>query len=127
MTLFLHADTIEIMRVAEILLKYRDEIITEWVERLMAEMGTHYRNRPKGELYITVAAAFDASYSVLVDRDYKMIDCHIRWITGLRLLGGFSLSEVQGAYEMFRMVATPILIMKLKKNELLNAMERLNE
>ena len=115
------------MRVAQILRKHREEIIAEWVDRLQAEMGPHYGLRPKGELYITVAAAFDASYAVLVDRDYKMIDCHIRWITGLRLLGGFSLSEVQGAYEMFRTVAIPILTMKLKKQELLNALERLNE
>ncbi len=115
------------MHVAEILGKHREEIIAEWVRRLQAEMGPHYENRPKGELYITVAAAFDASYAVLVNHDYSMIDCHIRWITGLRLLGGFSLSEVQGAYEMFRKVATPFLNMKLRKHELLNALERLNE
>lgn len=115
------------MRIAGILEKHRDEIIAEWVERLRYQAGSHYVNRPSGELYITVAAAFDASYGVLVSRDYSMIDCHIRWITGLRLLGGFSLSEVQGAYEMFRRIVTPILTMELKKNELPGALERVNE
>ncbi len=127
LTVFCHADRMEVMRVADILRGCREDIISEWAQRLQSEMGPRYGGRPKGELYITVAAAFDASYAVLVDRDYSMIDCHIRWITGLRLLGGFSLSEVQGAYEMFRKVVTPILTVKLRKRELQSALERVNE
>ncbi len=106
------------MRIADILRRHRDEFIAEWIDRLQLENGPRYGNRPREELYITVAAAFDASYSVLVERDYKLIDCHIRWITGLRLLGGFSLSEVQGAYEMFRKVVTPALTKELSKLEI---------
>lgn len=102
-------------------------MIAGWVDRLHAEMGPHYGRRPSNELMITCAAAFDASYAVLVDRDYRMIDCHIRWITTLRLLGGFTLSEVQGAYEMFRKLVTPVLTRKLKKRELHSALERVNE
>ncbi len=115
------------MRVADILRKHREDVIAEWVGRLRGQMGPRYGCRPVDELGITVAAAFDASYAVLVDRDYRMIDCHIRWITALRLLGGFSLSEVQGAYEMFRKVVTPVLTAELKKRELQSALERVNE
>ena len=115
------------MHVADILRRHRDEFIAEWIDRLQAENGPRYESRPKDELYITVAAAFDASYAVLVERDYKLIDCHIRWITGLRLLGGFSLSEVQGAYEMFRKVVLPVLTKQLSKLELQGALERVNE
>ncbi len=115
------------MHVAEILRSYRDEAVDEWVDRLHAEMGPHYGRRPSEELKITCAAAYDASYAVLVDQDYRLIDCHIRWITRLRLLGGFNLSEVQGAYEMFRKLVTPVLTRKLKGHELQNALERVNE
>ncbi len=102
-------------------------MIEEWIDRLKMENGPRYSTRPKEELYITVAAAFDASYAVLVERDYRLIDCHIRWITGIRLMGGFSLSEVQGAYEMFRKVATPVLARELGKREMKEALERVNE
>jgi PAS domain S-box-containing protein len=115
------------MHIAEILRRHRGELIAEWIDRLRDENGPRYQTRPKEELYITVAAAFDASYAVLVERDYKLIDCHIRWITGLRLLGGFSLSEVQGAYEMFRKIVTPVLAKELGKRELKGALERVNE
>ncbi|MDD4194952.1 MAG: PAS domain S-box protein [Syntrophorhabdaceae bacterium] len=115
------------MRVADILRRHRDEFIAEWIDRLKAENGPRYGSRPREELYTTVAAAFDASYAVLVERDYRLIDCHIRWITGLRLLGGFSLSEVQGAYEMFRKVVTPVMARELGKRELKEALERVNE
>ncbi len=115
------------MRIADILRRHRDEFIAEWIDRLQAENGPRYGNRPRDELYISVAAAFDASYSVLVESDYRLIDCHIRWITGLRLLGGFSLSEVQGAYEMFRKVVTPSLTKELSKLELQGALDRVNE
>ena len=116
-----------VMHVAEILRRKREDMISEWVYRLHDEMGPHYGRRPSTELWITCAAAFDASYAVLVDRDYRMIDCHIRWITALRLLGGFYLSEVQGAYEMFRKIVTPVLTAQVKDDELQDALERVNE
>jgi PAS domain S-box-containing protein len=115
------------MRVAGILREHRDEVVAEWVTSLQTQMGSRYAVRPDDELYITVAAAFDASYAVLVKRDYRLIDCHIRWITRVRLLGGFSLSEVQGAYEMFRKAVTPILAAELPKKDLRTALQRVNE
>ncbi|MEN6615266.1 MAG: ATP-binding protein [Syntrophorhabdus sp.] len=111
----------------EILREHRDEVVAEWVRSLQTQMGPRYGDRPSDELYVTVAAAFDASYAVLVKRDYRLIDCHIRWITRLRLLGGFSLSEVQGAYEMFRKVVTPILTAELPKKDMRMALQRVNE
>lgn len=115
------------MHIAQILARHRDELIEEWIDRLKMENGPRYSTRPRDELYISVAAAFDASYAVLIERDYRLIDCHIRWITGIRLMGGFSLSEVQGAYEMFRKVATPVLAKELGKREMKEALERVNE
>ncbi len=114
------------MHLADILRRHRDELIDEWIDRLHEEHGPRYGVRPREELYVTVAAAYDASYAVLVECDYRLIDCHIRWITQLRLFGGFLLSEVQGAYEMFRRLVTPALIKELEKPELDEALERVN-
>ncbi|MCX7966156.1 MAG: PAS domain S-box protein, partial [Syntrophorhabdaceae bacterium] len=66
------------------------------------------------------------SYAALVENDLTKIDEHIHFITKLRLEGGFSLSEVQHAYEVIRIVLTPILIKEMKGKALKDAIERLN-
>jgi PAS domain S-box-containing protein len=112
--------------IAEILTRYRELIIGEWIDRLRSGVSRRYSKRSRDELYITVAAAYDASCAVLVDNDFSKIDCHIHWITQIRLQGGFSLSEVQNAYELYRTTLFPVLVKELKGDELLRAMEKLN-
>ncbi len=102
-------------------------MIEEWVRCLRTGASDRYRDRPLDELIITVAAAYDAEYAVLVHHDFSKIDCHIEWITNIRLQGGFSLSEVQHAYELCRTVLLPVLVKELKGEALLVALERLNE
>ena len=89
-------------------------------------MNSAYRGRPRDELYITVSAAHDANYSVLVENDFGGINAHIEWITDLGLKGEFSLSEIQHAYELYRTILVPILLENLHDDELLRAVERLN-
>lgn len=114
------------MPLAGILERHRDGIIREWVEKLHATVSERYSARPLEELAKTVAAANDASFAVLVHNDYSLIDTHIEWITGLRLEGGFALSEVQHAYELYRTVVLPIFIKELTPFELPSALTRLN-
>ena len=114
------------MDISEILTKYREEIIEEWIDRLL-EVSPRYGKRSRDELSITVAAAYDASCAVLVDNDFSRIDCHIHWISQIRLRGGFALSEVQNAYELCRTTLSPVLVKELKGDGLLQAMEKLNE
>ena len=115
------------MDLAEILRRYREHFIKEWIHYLHTNVSERYRGRPTEELYITVAAAYDAHSAVLIHNDFSKIDHHIEWITNIRLQGGFSLSEVQNAYELCRTVLLPILIKELEGAELLDALERLNE
>ena len=95
------------MKLAEILKTYRKQIVDEWMYRLHSEVSERYRDRPVDELFRTVSRANEANFAVLIHNDFSKIDDHIRWITNLRLKGGFSLSEVQSAYELYRTVLPP--------------------
>ena len=114
------------MVLGRILARHRDRIINEWIEQLHSGVSERYRERPRQELERTVARANDASFAVLVNNDYSQIDSHIEWITGLRLQGGFSLSEVQHAYELYRTILLPILLEELDPPDLAPVLMRLN-
>jgi PAS domain S-box-containing protein len=77
-------------------------------------------------LFRTVSKANEANYAVLINNDFSKIDDHIRWITNLRLEGGFSLSEVQSAYELYRTVLLPLLPNELDEKDLQDALKRMN-
>lgn len=115
------------MILARILNKHRGPIIDEWVQQLKGGTSQRYCQRPVEELYITVTRANDAAYAVLVNNDYSKIDSHIEWITRIRLELGFSLSEVQTAYELYRTILVPILVRELHGQELLQVLERVND
>ncbi|HOP85012.1 MAG TPA: PAS domain S-box protein [Syntrophorhabdaceae bacterium] len=115
------------MKLANILQKNREYIIDKWINHLHTHVSKRYSERPVNELKITVSKAFDANYAALVEDDLSKTDEHIQWITELRLKGGFSLSEVQHAYEVIRIVLIPILIKEMKGRALRDAIERLNK
>jgi PAS domain S-box-containing protein len=112
---------------ARILRDYREQIIEEWVRCLHTGPSERYRDRTLDELSITVEAAYEAQCAVLIQNDFSKIDCHIEWITNIRLQGGFSLSEVQNAYELCRTVLLPVLVKELEGEKLLRALIKLNE
>ena len=114
------------MNLQSILKKYREQIIKEWINHLHSGVSERYKKRPLDELLITVTAAYDASCSVLLKNDFSKIACHIEWITKSRLQGGFSLSEVQNAYELFRVFLLPVLAKELVGVQLSNAIDKLN-
>ena len=114
------------MNLAEILKTYRKQIVDEWIYRLHTEVSDRYRGRPVDELFHTVSRASQANYEVLTHNDFSKINDHIRWITNLRLEGGFSLSEVQSAYELYRTVLLPILPKELDENGLNDALRHMN-
>jgi PAS domain S-box-containing protein len=114
------------MNLAQILTLNREQIIGEWVHRLHTEVSERYSERPTKELYASVSRANDGNSAVLLHDDYSKIDAHIEWITKIRLEGGFSLSEVQNAYELYRTILVPILVKELDNPELLQALQRMN-
>ncbi len=114
------------MYLTKILKAYREEIIILWVRLLRTQVSERYSKRRESELFDTVSGACDGFYAVLVNDNYQKIDEHIEWITRIRLEGGFSLSEVQHAYELYRTVLVPILVRELEGDILLKALERMN-
>jgi PAS domain S-box-containing protein len=116
-----------LMPLAAILKKHETRIVKGWIRLLHESVSPRYQGRPVDELFITVSRANAANYSVLVDDDYSLIDAHIEWITKLRLEGGFSLAEVQNAYELYRTVLVPVVLEELRGEELSRTMQKLNE
>lgn len=111
------------MKLPKILSTYRKPLIEEWIQHLHEGVSRRYSQRPLKELFVTVSRAYDASLAVLLDNDYSLIDAHIEWIARIRLEGGFSLSDVQNAYELCRTVLVPILVKELEGQELLRALQ----
>ncbi|MBM4277882.1 MAG: PAS domain S-box protein [Deltaproteobacteria bacterium] len=114
------------MNLLEILKKYRQQIVDEWVHRLHTEVSERYSVRPLDELFHTVSRAYDGNYAVLIHNNFSKVNEHIQFITNLRLEGGFSLSEVQNAYELYRTVLLPILPKELDEKNLHDVLKRMN-
>ncbi len=114
------------MDLASILESYRDEIVREWSHRLKTEVSQNYRLRPIDELIETTSEAAEANFAVIVEGDFSKIDRFIERITKMRLESGFSLSEVQKAFELYRTIVVPIFLKELEGDELLLALESLN-
>src|SRR4030043_608863 len=115
------------MDLTEILKTYRGKIVDEWIYRLHTEVSERYSGRREDELFRTVSKASEANHAVLIHNDFSKINDHIRWITNLRLKGGFSLSEVQNAYELYRTVLLPILPNELDEKDLHGALRQMND
>jgi len=114
------------MDLTEILKTYRGKIVDEWIYRLHTEVSERYCGRPEDELFRTVSKANEANHAVLIHNDFSKVDDHIQWITNIRLEGGFSLSEVQNAYELYRTVLLPILPNELDEKNLHDVLKRMN-
>jgi PAS domain S-box-containing protein len=113
-------------RLEEFLNDRREAIVTEWVDRLMKEVGVQYAKRPRQELIDTVSAAFEANFNVLVNDDFATIDRFIQTITTLRLEAGFRLSDVQMAFEIFRSITLPLIAAETTADEFLPLVTNIN-
>ena len=94
---------------ADFLQSNRSKVIEEWVRRLHTEISDQYALRPREELSETIREAFDAYFHVLVQGDFSYINQFIDKITRMRLEAGFSLSDVQKAFELYGSIVIPLL------------------
>jgi signal transduction histidine kinase len=114
------------MGLEKILAEHREEIIKKWSYALRTKVGERYRRRPSRELIALTSEATDANYVILINNDFTKIDHFIEKITKLRLESGFTLSEVQKAFDLYRLIVVPIITQKMKGNELSRALKKLN-
>ncbi len=114
------------MDLRNILETHRDKIIREWVSRMHTEVSERYSARPVEEITLTISEAAEANFAVLTEDDFSKMNIFIEKISRMRLDVGFSLSEVQGAFELYRTVLMPILVKELDGPPLLDALQKLN-
>ena len=108
-------------------LEKNKKVITEkWLELLKTEISDRYRNRPDEELRHTVNLAFNGNFEVICNNNWKPIEEFIVFITKLRLERDFTLSEVQRAFGLFRVIMIDILPDNFSGDELKNALRKVN-
>ena len=106
---------------------HKSLIIHKWAEKLHTECGEQYAARPIEELMQTITLAVDANYQVLIHDNYHPINTFIDKITDMRLKAGFLLSDVQKAFELYRMILTELLILNAPKEEFREIFKQLNQ
>ncbi len=114
------------MELKEILLAYRQEINLKWSYALHTHYGERYSQEPFEEVLAINLEAIDANQAAVAERDFSGLDKFIERIARKRFAGGFTLSDVQMAFEHYRTITLPILTKELPAQELLPALERLN-
>jgi len=116
-----------LMSLREVLLFFRQAIIDEWVRRLHTQVSKQYSLRPLAELYQTVTEACDANFALIINSDFGPINDFISKITKMRLEAGFSLSDVQKAFELYRTIVTPLVLDHVGDQELKLAISKIND
>ena len=114
------------MNLNELLQRRSKQLHQEWAQRIQREVGGHYADRPWEELLSSTSEAGEANFDAIVHGNYTKLDKFIEKICKMRLAGGFSLSEVQRAFEIYRTILTPLIVDALQGNALITALETLN-
>jgi PAS domain S-box-containing protein len=112
--------------IADFIRDKRDVIIAEWIKGVKTRIGEMYAGRSVEEILGTVTEAYDADLHVLLYDDYSYINRFIERITKMRLEAGFSLSDVQMAFELFRSVTIPLLARETTVAEFAETITRIN-
>jgi PAS domain S-box-containing protein len=114
------------MNLCQFLRTERNEIIDDWVAQLSQTVSDRYRRIKLSNLRETVAKAYDGNYSVICNHDWQAIEEFIVFITKMRLERGFSLSEVQKAFGVFRIIMLHRLPRVFQGDELSKALLAVN-
>ncbi|MEW5721968.1 MAG: ATP-binding protein, partial [Thermodesulfobacteriota bacterium] len=81
----------------------REALIREWIEMVVA-VSPFYRERPLAELEWTISASFDANLEAVTTGSVSPLNRFVQFITRFRLAAGFPLSEVQKAFDAYRII-----------------------
>ncbi len=82
-----------------------EEIVEQWVHEA-ARLGPNYRKRSLGELQDTISQSFNANLESITLGEAAPLDDFVEFITALRLEASFGLSEVQKAFDLFRIIVS---------------------
>ena len=90
----------------------RDWLVPLWVS-VVSGLGPHYRRREPRELDHTIGHSYEANLRAMVHGRVRPLDRFVAYITRLRLQAGFPLSEVQQAFDQYRVLLWPRLLTEL--------------
>ena len=104
----------------------KKEIIEKWINMLKTSISPRYSKRPYEELKHTVNLAFNGNLEIICNNNWKPIEDFIIFITKLRLERGFTLSDVQRAFGLFRIILLELLPEKFQGDDLKHALKKVN-
>lgn len=97
------------MRAPAELIKYlrnnAAEIQEHWIDRA-SRLGPNYRTRAISELQETIGQSYTANMEAMDYDSLAPLNSFVDFITKLRLEAGFALSEVQKAFDLYRLILT---------------------
>lgn len=106
--------------------KNKRYIVDKWIYLLKTQISERYKKRPIEELQKTVSWAFEGNFEVLCNNNWSSIEEFIIFITKIRLEKGFTLSEVQRAFGLFRIIMIDLLVENFTGEKLKHALEKVN-
>lgn len=113
------------MEVFKALGEHHDEVVDEWVRRLLTDRTSPYSREPEAELRPLVNQGAVAYRLVLDGGAWDDLDAFITLIARRRLSQGFKLSDVQKAFMTYQQVVIPFIIRNARDEERDEAIARL--
>ncbi|MBD3329903.1 PAS domain S-box protein [Candidatus Peregrinibacteria bacterium] len=114
------------LNLAEVLERFNEQIVATWHYRMLNDRSSRYSEEPEAELRLLIRQATKAFRLALVDEDWNSLHRFIDYIAPKRLQGGFTLSEVQRAFERYREVVTPLMVVHIDPPHLSQTLLRLH-
>ncbi len=98
------------MDLGEVLDRYHQHIVETWAYHMLNDRSSRYSDESAEELTPLIDHATRCFRHALVDDKWTDLIQFINFIAQKRLLGGFTLSEVQRAFEQYRATVIRLLI-----------------
>ncbi len=113
------------MDLGEVLDRYHQHIVETWAYHMLNDRSSRYSDEPAEELTPLIDHATGCFRRALVDDQWTDLVQFSNFIARKRLLGGFTLSEVQRAFEQYRATVIPLLISHIQPALLTQSLLRL--
>ncbi len=110
----------------EVLSFYHKQIVDTWTHLMLSDRSSRYADEQPEELRPVVDRAANCFRMALVEDQWAELSQFINFIAAKRLQGGFTLSEVQRAFERYRETVTPLLVVNIDASRLTETFLRLH-
>jgi hypothetical protein len=105
----------EMLDLADLLRRHRDEIAALWAEEVHRLSGTRYNQRPLHEIYASASRGVAAIVELLSTGSQEALEAYLVGVSMMRLQIGFDIAEVIEALLLFREAALPVIRQALKR------------